>query len=350
MLVQAPLLLALTMVLVTGCQTSVPPATTSTTTTTPTADGSRKPDDILLALNWHPEAEHGGFYAALVHGYFKDEGLNVTIRPGGPGVRVIADVASGAATFGVDNADKLLVWRAQEADAVAVMSPLQDSPRCIMVHKESGIQKLEDLATKRPFTLGINSDQPFAKYLQKRVDLADVQMVKYSAALNQFLGTKDFGVQAYSFSEPFLAKEQGADPHCLMVSDVGFNTYTSVLIASRETIDKNPDLVARMTRASIRGWQKYLSDPDETNKYIHEQNPEMGLKVLEFGAKALKPLCLPEGFAENRLGEMSPERWKTLAEQLVEIEAVKPGAINAETAYTTKFLPKQNEPDKSPAR
>lgn len=303
-----------------------------------------KSTDVSLALNWFPEAEHGGFYAALVHGYFAEEGLNVTIRPGGPGVRVVADVASGAVTFGVENADKLLVWRVQQADAVAVMSPIQNSPRCIMVHKGSGLTKLEDLATKRPFTLAINSDQPFAKFLQKRVDTSDIQIVKYPGSVSQFIDAENYGQQAYSFSEPFLAEEKGAKPLSLMLSDLGFNTYTSMLIASRDVIDKNPDLVSKMTRACIRGWRKYLAEPEATNQYIHEQNPEMDLAVLQYGAAALKPLCLPAGFDESRLGEMTAERWETLNDQLVEIGSLEAGAVKPADAFTTKFIPTKSTP------
>lgn len=304
-----------------------PVATTQKTTST----------EVVLALNWHPEAEHGGFYAALVHGYFAEEGLKVTIRTGGPGVRVVPDVASGAVAFGVDNADKLITWRAQQADAVAIMSPIQDSPRCIMVHKAAGITKLEDLATVRPLTLAINADQPFALFLKQRVDLKDVQIVKYRNIL-QFLEQPDLGQQAYSFSEPFLAEQKGGDPHCLMLSDLGFNTYTSMLITRRELIDTQPDLVARMTRASLRGWRKYLAEPAETNAYIHEQNPEMGLDVLKFGVEALKPLCLPKGLEPDNLGTMTQERWQTLVDQMVEIGSIKADAVKSEAAFTTEFL------------
>jgi NitT/TauT family transport system substrate-binding protein len=324
-----------------GCQQAAPPATPSSNEGPRAGQPSAgRPTlvEVGLALNWYPEAEHGGYYAAVVHGFFEEEGLKVTIRPGGPGVRVVADVASGAVAFGVDNADKLLTWRAQQADAVAVMSPLQDSPRCIMVHQKSGLKKLEDLATQRPLTLAINADQPFALYLKKRVDLTDVQIVKYPGNVVQFLLNPDYGQQAYSFSEPFLAQQKEGDPHCLMLSELGFNTYTSLLIAQQEMIDKQPDLVAKMTRACIRGWRKYLEEPAATNKYIHEQNPEMGLDVLEFGVAALKPLCLPEGFAADRLGEMTAKRWQTLTDQMVEIGSIKPGAVEAGEAFTTRFL------------
>ena len=320
-----------------GCQ-SEKPTTQGSEPKAFTSGTVDKPVDVSLALNWFPEAEHGGFYAALVHGYFAEEGLNVTIQPGGPKVPVIANVAEGKVDFGVDNADKLLLSRAQQADVISLMSPLQNSPRCIMVHKTSGITRLEDLAQKGKFTLAINSGQPFAQYLKSKVNLDAVQVVNYPGNSALFLEQTDYGQQAYSFSEPFTAEREKSDPLCLMLSDLGFNTYTSILIVRRELTDKNPELVTKMTRASIRGWKKYLAEPDETNKYIHEQNPEMGLEILAFGTKALRPLCVPEGFDKGRLGEMTAERWQTLVTQLTEVGLLKPGAIKAEDAFSLKFI------------
>jgi len=320
-----------------GCQAEKPtsPATTSSDAA---ASTPARPIDVTLALNWYAEAEHGGFYAALVHGYYSEEGLNVTIRPGGPGVPVIQDVATGKIEFGIDNADKLILLRAQQADAVAVMSPMQNSPRCIMVHKKSGLTSLEDLAKMKEFTLAINPGQPFAQFLKKKVNLDEVRVVPYQPDVAKFMEEPNFGQQAYRFSEPFVAEKQGGDPLCLMLSDLGFNAYTSVLLARREMIEQQPDIVARMTRASIRGWKKYLAEPDETNKHIHEQNPGMGMDILAFGAKALRPVCIPEGFDESRLGEMSADRWQTLVAQMIEIGSIKPDTVKAEDAYSLKFL------------
>ena len=68
---------------------------------------------VTLALNWFPEAEHGGFFAADVHGYFRDEGLDVEILSGGPGAPVIQQVATGRCTLAVANADQVLLGRDQ---------------------------------------------------------------------------------------------------------------------------------------------------------------------------------------------------------------------------------------------
>lgn len=320
-----------------GCQSEK-----STSVTPGATDAESMPrttlTNVTLALNWFPEAEHGGFYAALISGFYEEEGLKLTIRAGGPKVPVIADVADGKIDFGVDNADKVLLARAQQADVVVVMSPIQNSPRCIMVHQKTGLTRLEDFARRKPFTLAMNSGQPFAQFLKSKVNLDDVQVVPYPGNVAQFLEQPEYGMQAYSFSEPFLAEREKSDPVCLMLSDIGFNAYTSVLLTSRDTMEKKRDLVAKMTRASIRGWKKYLEDPEATNKYIHEQNPEMGLEILAYGVKALQPLCLPEGFEKNRLGEMSAERWLTLFTQMTEIGLLKPGSIKVEDAYSLKFL------------
>lgn len=324
-------------VFVLGCDTPSAPAVTPSPSKAASATAAT-PVDVTLALNWFPEAEHGGFYAALAHNYYADEGLNVTIRPGGPKVPVIADVASGTVEFGVDNADKLLLGRVQQADVVAVMAPIQDSPRCIMVHKGEGIAKLEDLAGRKPFTLAMNTGQPFAQFLMKRVNLAEARIISYPGNVAQFLLEPKYGQQAYNFSEPFVAEQQGSDPVCLMLSELGFNTYTSLLITRGELIEKQPELVARMTRASIRGWKKYLAEPAETNRHIHEQNPQMGLDVLAFGVAALKPLCLPNDFAEERLGEMTTGRWQSLTSQMTEIGSLPQDFAKPDAAFTTRFL------------
>src|SRR3990172_12386968 len=89
--------------------------------TVATARGERKDPtliDVTLQLNWFPEAEHGGFFAALVHGYYQEEGLNVEILPGGPETPVVQQVARRAAPFGVVNADNVLFGRAQQPPVV----------------------------------------------------------------------------------------------------------------------------------------------------------------------------------------------------------------------------------------
>jgi len=299
---------------------------------TETREDSDGKEQVELLLNWYPEVEHGGYYAALVHGYFADEGLDVTIVPGGPNAPVFERVASGKQTFGIENADRILFARAADADVVGVFAPLQTSPRCIVVHEASGIQRLDQLIN---VTLAMSSAAPWAKYLQKRLPLEGVRIVPNPGNLSLFLRDEQFAQQGYVFSEPLVARKEGATPRALLVSEIGYNPYTSVLVGRGALLKDRPELARKIVRASVRGWKKYLEDPTETNRLIHEKNPEMSLEVLTEGLAEMRPLC--------GLGPMSLNRWSTLAEQLAEIEALTSGPSasgqNPAAAFTNEFLP-----------
>jgi NitT/TauT family transport system substrate-binding protein len=323
-----------------GCRPNGPPAEKSQgAETTPHATESEQ-QEIGLALNWFPEAEHGGYFAALVHGYYNEAGLKVKILSGGPSSSVLQRVAGNRVAFGIENADRVLLARAQEADVVAVMAPLQISPRAIMVHAASGFQRINDLAD---VTLAVNSGAAWAQYLKKKVRLRNVRFVPYSGNVAQFLVNQNYAQQAYVFSEPFVAREKGAAVKCLLVAETGYNPYTSLLVTSGDTIRNRPELVRKFVSASIRGWQTYLERPDETNRHIHEINPEMGVEILTFGVQSLRPLCIDGLPSLKSLGRMTAERWKTLADQLVAADVLTAARVQPQRAFTTEFLPQNDQ-------
>lgn len=291
-----------------------------------------QPTKVRLLLNWYPEAEHGGFYAALREGYYRDAGLDIEIVKGGPQAPVMPQVDQRQMEFGIANADGLVLARAEEATVVALMAPLQTSPRVIMVHAASGI---DDFADLKNLTMAMNP-QPFATFLQRHAPLEGVTVVPYQGSVAAFLSDPSFAQQAYIFSEPYVAKQQGGDPKSLLVAELGFNPYTSVLFTSESYLQEHAEIVGKMVAASVRGWRHYIDHPASTNEYLHEINPEMSTAALAYGVEALKPLVLTE--PTEAIGEMTLDRWQTLVRQLEEMELVKPGTVSAEQAFTTKFL------------
>ena len=296
----------------------------------------RPPTAVSLQLNWFPEAEHGGFFAADVHKLYHDANLDVEIRPGGPGTQVVTQVATGRVLFGVTNADRVLVGQAAGAKTVAVMAAMQLSPRCVMVHENSGISSLKELG--QVGTLAVSSTATWSLFLQKTVDLDTVQLVPYAGNVSQFLLDDDFAQQGYSISEPFVARLQNAQPRVLMVSDLGFNPYTSVLITTPEVIRTRPKLVAAMVKASVAGWQQYLDNPGLANQAISARNEDMGLPILAFGAKELKSLCSTPETPRDELGRMTEARWKTLLGQLVDVKVIDAGTVEVSEVFTNRFL------------
>ena len=291
---------------------------------------------VQLALNWFPEAEHGGFYAAQVHGFYKEHGVEVEILGGGPDAPVIQRVATGAVAFGVTNADDVLYARAQQAPVVSLMAPYQINPRCIMVHASSGIN---DIAKISNITLAMSQRPAFSHYLRWKYPFANVKIVPYPGNVTQFLMDPNFAQQGYIFSEPFVAKTKGGDPKALLVADIGFNPYASVLIASEETIAAKTQLVEAVVRASIKGWEKYLADPQTTNRHINSLNPEMGLEILAYGAAESNVLVLDPVAQKNGLGTMTSARWQGLLEQMVSADLIEKDAVDPAAVFTSRFLP-----------
>ena len=296
----------------------------------------KKPEAVKmeLLLNWYPEAEHGGYFSALAEGLYAAEGLDVDIQDGGPSAPVMQKVARGELVFGVANADDVVNAQAAAADVVALMAPLQINPRCIMVRADSNIMNFADL---HDMTLAMSARPSFSHFLQKKYELKNVRVVPYPASIQPFITEKNFAQQAYSISEPYLAKLEGVATRVLMVSDTGFNPYASVLVARRKTIQEHPDWVAKLTRASIKGWAAYLAAPKLANFVINQRNPGMSIEILEFGAEKLKPLALTHDTRDSGLGTMQASRWQTLVEQMTEAGIVQPGSVEPARLYELNF-------------
>ena len=270
---------------------------------------------VKLQLNWMPEAEHGGYYEALLKGLFKEEGLDVEILPGGPGVKVETETALERVEFGIANADKILIVRDKDMKICALMSPYEKSPRCLIFHSESGIQSFKDLTKAE--VLILNNTKPYYHWLRKLYpDIADKDTIPYNKAT--FMSNKKAVIQGYINSEPLIFKSKGLDVKALNVSETGFNPYTSVLICSENLKSNKSDLVEKMKRASVKGWLSYLKNPQETNTYIEKINPA-NKGTLNESTEELQSLMSSQ---DENFGKMSLDRWKKLAEQMIEIKLI----------------------------
>ena len=179
----------------------------------------------------------------------------------------------------------------------------------------------------------------------RKVPLRNVRIVSYSGTIAKFLVDKDYAQQAYVFSEPVVARRRGAHPHCLMLSDLGFNPYTSVLVTAQETLRERPELVDQFVRASVLGWQDYLREPATTNKEINRIHPDMDVASLNEAAETLINLCLPDGMSPQEIGKMTESRWAVLAAQLIELGLLPASASDTlSEVFTVEYLGARGQP------
>ncbi len=100
---------------------------------------------IRFVLDRYPQAETGGYYYALVHNYYKDAGLDVTILPASVGISQAAQIAGGAGEISMAPGDQFLIERAKGLPLVRIMTTMQHDPKAVMVHDESPVKDFPDL-------------------------------------------------------------------------------------------------------------------------------------------------------------------------------------------------------------
>lgn len=292
-----------------------------------TASCGGRSNQFRLALNWKPDPQFGGFYAAD----YRKHGLAVEILPGGAGTPTVQMVGAGSVEFGIVSGDELVVARAQGNDVVALFAVFQNCPQGIMVHTSRSLKKIGDVV--KGGTLAIQRGLPYARMLEKQFGFQKVKIVPSPGGdISVFLGDKEFAQQCFIMSEPLTAKRRGANVQVFPVSDLGYNPYTTVLAVSGDLLRKNPDAARAMTESVREGWRAYLDDPKPTNEKMYALNPSLASEVFAEVADAQKPFIETEETRSGGLGGMTNIRWETLISQLAELGDI-PRKVPAEDCF-----------------
>jgi len=289
---------------------------------------------VTLQADWYPQPEHGGFYTALVKGYYRQEGLDLSIQPGGPYVVVPQQVASGSAQFGLAGSDQILEAVADGQPLVAVAATMQRDPQGIMVRKDSPIRSFADL---NGHTVAVKAGSTWFEYLLKRYKLDSVREIPATFSVANFVADPRYIQQAFATSEPYFARQAGIETRVLLTAEAGYNPYR-VMFTTRDFLSQNPDVVARFVRASLKGWQEYLTDPAAANAAISKVNPALNPQWMQFTWQALRDggFVTGDDRSNRQLGTMEAERWTTMYNQLLELKVIdKP--FDPAKAYTLRF-------------
>jgi NitT/TauT family transport system substrate-binding protein len=268
---------------------------------------------VDLVLNWVPEPEFGGFYAADHLGFFEKNGLKVNIIPGGAGTPTVQMLAAGKAQFVITSGGELITARTKGADVVAVYNVYETSPMGLMTHVSQGHKDLQSLL-KSEGTLAIQRGLAFVDFLERKFGFGKLKIVPYSGGVAQFVRDETFSQQGFIFSEPVMAKKLGAKPRFFLLSDIGYNPYIEVVAVRGETIEKQQDLVKSFVTSIKQGWEAYNKDPKATNEIMAKLNPAMDLAAMNEGAASQRPLIGD--------GSMNESRWKEQAALLLDLKNI----------------------------
>jgi len=285
-------------------------------------------DPIQLALNWKAEPQFGGFYAAQVLGLYAKNGLDVSIIEGGSGTPTIQVLGAGKVDYAIVSADEVVISHDRGAkNVVALFATFQTNPQAIMAHAERGFHSIEDVLTADGMLLW-QAGLPYAQYLSKKHAPIKVKTAPYLGGIGNFQNDPRLSQQCFVTSEPLTAARAGLKVKTFLVAESGYNPYTTVLVTTREHLQRHPDEVEHMVAAVRSGWEAYLADPATTNVAMGQINKAMDAQTFLDSAGAQASLIKTSG--TEKLGAMTQSRWQALVDQLTELKVIKRSIVAAD--------------------
>ncbi|AUT03926.1 nitrate ABC transporter substrate-binding protein [Nostoc sp. CENA543] len=298
-------------------------------------------DKVTFSLHWVAEAEYGGFYQAVATGIYRDHGLDVTIKPGGPRGNYTLLLMGGSVDLIMGHSGDAIGALKDGVPMITIASIFQRDPQVLIAHPGTGNDSLEKLKGK-PILVGSGGEATYWPFLKAKYGFTDDQKRPYNFDVQPFLQDKNIIQQGLLTAEPFEIKKKGGfDPTVLLLADYGYNAYSFTIETTKKLVEVNADLVQRFVDASIKGWYSYLQDPVPGNNLIKKDNPNMSDEQISFTLEKLKENGIVTGGDAQQLGigAMTQERWQSFYDNLVKT-GVFDNSINYQEAFTLQFVNK----------
>lgn len=274
-------------------------------------------DRISFVTNWRAQAEHGGYYQAQAAGLYREAGLEVELRSGGPQINPAQLLIGGRVDMSMGNGLTALHFVRENIPFLCIAAIFQKDPVVLIGHPDTGITGFESL---RGRTILISAE-PRATWwpvLRNRYGLSDSQIRPYTFNLQPFLADRMVVQQGYLGSEPFSIRQHGIEPVVLLVHDAGFENYGTTINIGARTLAERREVVQRFVDASLKGWDQYLKGPEGgfdtagANRLIRQQNPEMTDELIAYGTRMMNEAGLVRSGDALTLGigAMTEARWQ----------------------------------------
>lgn len=244
-------------------------------------------DDVTLQLKWVTQAQFAGYYVAAAKGYYEAEGLNVTIKAGGPDIAPEQVIAGGGADVIVDWMPAALAAREKGLALVNIAQPFKHSGLMLTCLKESGVASPEDFKGK---TLGVwfyGNEYPFLSWMSSlglsTADGGDVTVLKQGFNVDPLLQKQAACISTMTYNEYGQVLDAGIKADDLVTfkyEDQGVATLEDGLYVLEDKLADPAfeDKMVRFVRASMKGWKDAEADPDAAAAIVLE-NDETGAQT-----------------------------------------------------------------------
>lgn len=288
-----------------------------------------------LRLKWLDQAQFAGYYWAKDTGIYNEAGLDVSLHPGGPDISSMQMVVNGTNDFGIIGADQVLLAREKGIPVVAVAVVYQDTSVSFASLKDEGIETPKDLEGRKvAIAFGRDEEVVYKAMLRNaNVDRSKIEELPLNPGLTQLASGAAESQMVYETNEPILYQREGYELNLIKARDYGVNFYADVLFTTEKMIEENPELVAKMVEASIRGWKESFSDTVRAGSIIAKQNSNLDAKTQQQSLELSRPLI----FNDGNIGASEASRWREMQRIMID-QGVMKSEVDVTTAFTNRFI------------
>lgn len=303
--------------------------------------------DVKFVLDFISLGRHAPWYVAVGKGYFKEEGLNVTIMPSKGTADAIRSVVSGIADIGFIDVPSLVASGAAGGAIKIVAVNYQKPPYCVFsLDPGANITSPKQMAG---LEFGSSTSSFLPRIMQafmtmNGVDGKTLKVVNIDGAARvpMLAARKIASIDQFIMSEPSIRRAvTDATPKCLFLGDYGLDIYSNSIGTTDEFLTKNPDVVKKFVRAALRGWQYALAHPKEAAdiqvRYVKGLNPD----IIVDEVNVLKRVAVTPEVEKNGFGIMSLEKMKKTVDFINNNIDIQGEKLTAEQIYRAGFLPEK---------
>lgn len=281
---------------------------------------------LTMQLDWHLNAQFAGLCVAQAQGYYRRQGLAVTLNPATPGMDIVQTVVSNPTAVGCAEESLILDAQAQGVDVVAIAAMLQASPLALMSLPHQGLTTLQQLPGKR---VGVHDDGRKALELvlkQQHIDplQLDIVDIPYTDKHQRLINGEFDAVQCYALDEPIdLARRLGQAPRLLSLKNYGFDAYSQVIFAASSWLTPHPQPLHRFLKATFAGWRWAIAHPSKTAKILVDDYVEPDYRDISYQTASLRSVANYVQSGSQPIGVINPQRWQQSARQLAQAGLIK---------------------------
>lgn len=338
----APLAATLIAALILAACGSTPTQPSASRTASASPGSGTAPKKATLMLDWYPNGDHAGIYAAKARGDDRAHGIDLQIQvPADPSAALKA-VAAGKVDFAVSYEPQVLLARAQGIPVIAVMAMVQRPLNSIIALPGSGITRPRDLVGKKVGTDGLQSTRALLDTVlrhdgvnPKQVTTVDVSEDNVAALLSHKV---DAIVGAYWNWEAveIQQKDGGHYPDVLRVNKWGVPNYDElVFVTSDHLAASNPKLVKDFVAAMVAGETYAKDNPDGAVKDLLAANKDLNKDLVTKSVRLLQPVWQANAPA---VGYLNATQWGSY-EKWMRAQGLLKKSVPIAQAMTDRFLP-----------